>query len=151
MKGTFWGKGNINLMRNPAIPANAPSSGSRNPSPLSHLRKDQNILSFLIAVGDRVCAPPDQEYPRLARPPCLPVIEAIITGLSLPLLSDEEILAGPDNEGATITIPGILAVTGAREPLTWRFFRGLAECAGGSPVVRKQDGHHSFEFPARAA
>ncbi|HNL86968.1 MAG TPA: hypothetical protein PKH71_07425, partial [Methanoregulaceae archaeon] len=149
----------------------------------------------------------------------VPVIEAIVTGLSLPLLSDEEILSGPDDEGAfsrillsrigsrplldevecevvtkdtpllawidrdhftdlltyiledlvgtgagrigirirkgeegaTITITGILAVTGARKPLTWRFLRGLAERAGGSLVVRQQDGLQSFEFTARAA
>ena len=54
-------------------------------------------------------------------------------------------------EGATITITGILAVTGARKPLTWRFLRGLAERAGGSLVVRQQDGLQSFEFTARAA
>ena len=147
----------------------------------------------------------------------VPVIEAIVTGLSLPLLSDEEILAGPDEEGAfsrillsrigsrplleevecevvaedsqllawidrdhftdlltyiledlvgtgacrigirtrqgeegaTITITGTLTVTGAREPLTWRFLRGLAERAGGTLLIRHQDGLQSFEFTAR--
>jgi glyoxylase-like metal-dependent hydrolase (beta-lactamase superfamily II) len=146
----------------------------------------------------------------------VPVIEAIITGLSVPPLSDEEILSGPDDEGdfprillsrigtrplleemecgivaktpsvralidpghftdlvtyiledlvgtgagriavrteqgasaAKVTITGDLPGS-PQERRTWQFLRGLAERAGGTLVIRENEGLQSFEFTAR--